>query len=1058
MAHLSLALWALPATGPAVQLPDLTGWTVSPTDGDWGSVEFSYPREGRNVALLLALADNDVDLRVDVVLRATDGRVQRRPAILLESSTDDVAETGDITVNGHFTEYEFGEVVLPYAPGAENGETVVSGNAGQIMGPLLTAAQGRGCLAGVTWSFTGSVDSAGRPWTHTGNLKFSPGQTYAALLGTLTGYGLSEWEFTNTRELRLYDGEDGKGVDRTVGPAPLTLERGRDLADAPRKHTLLGAATALVAAGKDGLYSLFSDATAQGRRGRRIEQYASFGNAADQGTLDALTSGRLGTLTSGKLELSHKLVLGEGHPTPLFDVQPADYVFSATRAGVKRRRVRQVTLKGAAGTVTEADVTVGALIDEWAVRQQKRLDDLASGAAVVGTSTPPPEVDDGSIPATPTGLVAAALWYPVQGTPGLDSITALWTADPDDRTVGYVVEWHYVDAALGSQWQQLPQTDLRSITWSGVAPGQGIAVRVSAVNKWGRLSDPSSPYTLTTLLSTTPPPVLPAPTGSAYLGLTKWDWAGKGNAGESMPGNFSHAELHLSTTANFTVSRPLLADGRTLDTAASTTYRDRLTGAGELPVDPGGAYGVTWYAKWVAVNRDGLASAASAQGSAVKTQAADGDVSALNIGKLTTGILTALLTISGIIRTSLSGARVEIDTTGLRCIGASGALLFEFNIPSSVLTIIGKLISGSGVGVGSTIVIDPGPPPRILLYPDATQQRYSMGASSTVRPGGSTAAGLQLNALNTAGQTDGFSIDAWSTNAWIGHKLTTGLFAGGKVILQRIGGLAGLYSDNGSIVVDNTSLSATINGGAVNIDSVGAIRLNPASGKELTASRPFGSKGAGFTFESQDGGTYPAQGIRTYAAEGTLFFLDNATNDYVNAPAATVAGRKTFVIDHPTDPARHLVHVAVEGPRDGVEYSGEVVVEGGQAVVELPDYFEALTRPDGRQVFVSVVLPDEPLTATIDPPALPGDRVFLRRLPPPRQVPEHALMPRAAASSPRDGRFRIACDGPDGTRVAWLVKAVRADVDDLDVEPLRADTTVRGDGPYRYIVEQREAA
>ncbi|MBA3907707.1 MAG: hypothetical protein H0X35_13635, partial [Pseudonocardiales bacterium] len=667
MAQLSLAVWTLPTAGTPLPLPDIATHSISPTDGDWGSVEFTYPREGRNAALLLALADNDTDLKVEIRVRATDGRTWVKPAILLESSIDDVAESDKISVHGHFHEIELGEVVVPYAPGADQGNTLLSGTAGLIVRSLLTAAQGRGCLTGVTRTFTDTLDSNGVAWANTGsNLSLSPGQTYAAMLGTLRGYQLAEWELTAARELRLTN-VDGKGVDRTVGATPLTLERGRDLADGPRKHSLLSAATALVTAGKDGIYALVSDATAQARRGRRIESYHSFGNTTDQGTLNALSTSRLATVTSGRLELSHRLVLGTGNPTPLLDFGPSDYVFSATRSGVKRRRVRQVTLKGAAGNITEVDVTVGTVIDEWAVAQQKRLDDIAAGSSLVGTSSPKPQVDDGSTPGTPTGLTVNSLWYPTSEGIGLAQVSASWTADLDPRTSGYVVEWHYTLAALGTQWQRLPQTGTASITWSGVSPGSAIEVRVSGANKYDRVSAPSAPFALTTPLNTTPPPVLPAPVGSAYLGLLKWDWNGKGAAGESMPGNFREAELHLSLTSNFAPHRPLLAANGRLDTATSTTYRDQLTGAGELPVDPGGAYGVTWFAKWVSVDRSNLASAASAQGSAVRTQVNDGDVAALNVGKLTTGILTALLTISGIIRTATVGARVELDTTGLRC-------------------------------------------------------------------------------------------------------------------------------------------------------------------------------------------------------------------------------------------------------------------------------------------------------------------------------------------------------------------------------------------------------
>lgn len=136
---------------------------------------------------------------------------------------------------------------------------------------------------------------------------------------------------------------------------------------------------------------------------------------------------------------------------------------------------------------------------------------------------------------------------------------------------------------------------------------------------------------------------------------------------------------------------------------------------------------------------------------------------------------------------------------------------------------------------------------------------------------------------------------------------------------------------------------------------------------------------------------------------------------------------KAFVIPHPVDDDRWLVHGCTETPDAMVEYTGTTETTDGQAVVELPPYFEALTREDSRQTQVTQILPD---TAGPD-----GDVLY-----------------RVAASTPKDGRFRIACDGPDGTRVAWKVTAPREVAGGFAVEPLRSEVTVTGDGPYRYIV------
>lgn len=197
--------------------------------------------------------------------------------------------------------------------------------------------------------------------------------------------------------------------------------------------------------------------------------------------------------------------------------------------------------------------------------------------------------------------------------------------------------------------------------------------------------------------------------------------------------------------------------------------------------------------------------------------------------------------------------------------------------------------------------------------------------------------------------------------------------------------------------------------------------------------------------------------IKPNGGEPIMFYWSGGTlNIGVHSTGAFV---KTFVIDHPTKPDRYLVHGATESPHAGIEYWGTVIVEDGHAEVQLPDYFEALARPDGRIVQVTVLAEDDPAerlrlprrkprtrdTASADQ-SKPGD---------PRQgaTPPPGLPPPVQATYPRNGRFDIYSQGPVATfRAMWLVKAVRADVDPLDVEPPKSAVAVHGDGPYTYAI------
>jgi hypothetical protein len=136
---------------------------------------------------------------------------------------------------------------------------------------------------------------------------------------------------------------------------------------------------------------------------------------------------------------------------------------------------------------------------------------------------------------------------------------------------------------------------------------------------------------------------------------------------------------------------------------------------------------------------------------------------------------------------------------------------------------------------------------------------------------------------------------------------------------------------------------------------------------------------------------------------------------------------KTFIIDHPVDRERYLVHATLEGPEGAVYYRGSARLENGRAVVALPPYFEALTRREGRTI----------LLTNVDG----FDLLAVRRV---------------GGEKIRDGRFVVeSSDAASTQEFDWEVKAVRADGPPLGVEPLRKDLAVSRFGPYTYGTEER---
>lgn len=149
-------------------------------------------------------------------------------------------------------------------------------------------------------------------------------------------------------------------------------------------------------------------------------------------------------------------------------------------------------------------------------------------------------------------------------------------------------------------------------------------------------------------------------------------------------------------------------------------------------------------------------------------------------------------------------------------------------------------------------------------------------------------------------------------------------------------------------------------------------------------------------------------GIIQFTPSGTNFLgtsaqlvahIDVAGNASFNGTITGTA--KNFRIPYPgEDKALHtLTHSCLEGPEMAVYYRGEVETSAGVALVTLPEYFEALTRDEGRTVLLTQMYDED------------------------EADPEFAML---MASQVRGGQFTVRSSIPVAT-VAWEVKAVRAD-------------------------------
>ena len=157
-----------------------------------------------------------------------------------------------------------------------------------------------------------------------------------------------------------------------------------------------------------------------------------------------------------------------------------------------------------------------------------------------------------------------------------------------------------------------------------------------------------------------------------------------------------------------------------------------------------------------------------------------------------------------------------------------------------------------------------------------------------------------------------------------------------------------------------------------------------------------GPTGAQFNVTLNDTGGAGQTGLVWY--DGTSTFYYNST--------------KTFVIDHPVDSTKYLVHSCLEGPEAGVYYRGKGEITNNSSVeIELLSYVEKLAKD---------------LTVQVTP-IYDGKNRLLN------------------SSEVENNKFTVY--GENG-KFFWHLYGLRSEI---IVEPSKDSVFVKGDGPYKWI-------
>jgi hypothetical protein len=126
----------------------------------------------------------------------------------------------------------------------------------------------------------------------------------------------------------------------------------------------------------------------------------------------------------------------------------------------------------------------------------------------------------------------------------------------------------------------------------------------------------------------------------------------------------------------------------------------------------------------------------------------------------------------------------------------------------------------------------------------------------------------------------------------------------------------------------------------------------------------------------------------------------------------STSGTKTFVIDHPTDGEKYLVHACLEGPEAGVYYRGNgEITNNNSTTISLPHYVDKVSG-----------------NFTVQINGIYSGKIKTYN-----------------SSKVVDGKFTVY--GENG-EFFWTVYGERQKI---NVEPLKKDVTVKGNGPYRWL-------
>lgn len=293
------------------------------------------------------------------------------------------------------------------------------------------------------------------------------------------------------------------------------------------------------------------------------------------------------------------------------------------------------------------------------------------------------------------GVIYQSTWADLAAITWADWDT--W-AEPIDYQDG---AWQVAYAAWGTT----------EITLQDLSPGVAYDFQIRAVDQSANAGAWSSTQTNSAAPDTLAPSDPAAPTVAASrIAVQVTHTLGKATGGTfNLESDLDHLDVHVSNESTFMPSSATLV-GRLRANAGMML--GGIAAVATFQVESVDAR----YVKVIAVDQNGNASNASAAASATALLIDNAHISDLTVSKVTAGTISADWIVGARVATALTGARVELSSSGLLAYDAAGTQTVTISSADGSVDVIGRIRSGPA---GDRVDINPpgASYPEIRFYP-----------------------------------------------------------------------------------------------------------------------------------------------------------------------------------------------------------------------------------------------------------------------------------------------------------------------------------------------------